>query len=279
MQQYDIATKVLIESCRDEIIERFVGIRVKESTLVQMLPQETVSVKRSDFPVLVTDDKGITRLVILEIQTVWHRRVPLNLLDYRTRYLLNHDVEAISCVILLRPSSSATDCYEDNELRFKYRLVKIYEMDGRETVAEGTLCLLPFVPLMKYGTDVVDNADMRIYESELPRAKKADMLTSMAILSGLVSDSMPEGLISRRKDIMIESAAYDIIKKDGMQQGMQQGLSEGLLAILEVKFGLDGLRIYSKFKDIKDTAKLKSIIEATKLAESPEDVLSVAEME
>ena len=172
MQQYDIATKVLIESCRDEIIHHFVGINVKESALIEKLPHETVSVKRSDFPVLVTDDNGITRLVILEVQTVWNRKVPLNLLDYRTRYLLSHEVEAISCVLLLRPSSSATDFYKDNEVRFKYRLVKIYEMDGRETVTGGPLCLLPFVPLMKHGPEVVDGADMLIYDSELPRAKR-----------------------------------------------------------------------------------------------------------
>jgi hypothetical protein len=34
-----------------------------------------------------------------------------------------------------------------------------------------------------------------------------------------------------------------------------------------------------KFKDIRDVAKLKAIVEAIKLAEAPEEVLSIAEME
>jgi hypothetical protein len=46
------------------------------------------------------------------------------------------------------------------------------------------------------------------------KLKKAGILTSMAILSGLVSAELPARLIARRKDIMIESAAYEIIESD-----------------------------------------------------------------
>lgn len=292
MQQYDIAAKILIDNCRNEILRRFVGIEVRESTLIEKLPQETVSLKRSDYPLLVTDKNGITRLVLLEIQTYWDRKVPLNLLDYRTRYLLEQDTEAISCLLLLRPSSSATDSYQDNEVRFHYRLVKIYEKDGFEIIENGPLCLLPFVPLMKNGEDLIDQADSLIYKSEMSRLAKADMLTSMAILSGLISDKLPIELISRRKDIMIESAAYEIIRQDGFRDGIQQGilqgiqdgirqvlhsLSESVIALLEIKFGLEGVRIYSRFRDIQDIAKLRQIIEAIKLAKSPEELLKFTE--
>ena len=54
--QYDIAAKVLIEKCREEILRRFLGLSVTESTILESAPQETVSVKRSDFPILVTDE-------------------------------------------------------------------------------------------------------------------------------------------------------------------------------------------------------------------------------
>jgi hypothetical protein len=99
---YDIAAKVLLEKCRGEILRRFLGLSVSESTLIEQLPQETVSLKRSDFPILVTDESGSRRLVLIEIQSEWDGRIPLRLLDYRSRYLLKHDVEAISCVLLLR---------------------------------------------------------------------------------------------------------------------------------------------------------------------------------
>ena len=110
MHQYDTASKILMETCRDELIRYFAGMEVEESTIIEELPQETVSVKRSDFP---------------------------------------------------------------------------------------------------------------------------------------ISTDLPVKMINRRKDIMIESAAYDIIKKDGIKEGIQQGLKQGLeegkketlLEFLEVRFG------------------------------------------
>lgn len=47
----------------------------------------------------------------------------------------------------------------------------------------------------------------------------------MAILSGLISADMPVELIARRKDFMIESAAYDIIKNEGFQERIQKGIT------------------------------------------------------
>lgn len=115
MHHYDVAAKVLIQSCRDDIIRYFTGIKVSESTLIEKLPQETVSLKRSDFPV-----------------------------------------------------------------------IRVYEMDGRQLIDQGPVCLLPFVPLMKHGKASLSQADDLIYGSEFSRAQKADMLTSMAILSGFL---------------------------------------------------------------------------------------------
>jgi hypothetical protein len=70
----------------------------------------------------------------------------------------------------------------------------------------------------------------------------ADILTVMAILSGLVSKKLPQLLVSKRRDIMIESAAYDIIKEEGLregrEEGLKQGLQEGILEILEIRFNV-----------------------------------------
>lgn len=227
MQQYDISAKVLMESCRDDIIRYLMDLPVKQSRILKQLPQETPSLKRSDFPIMVTDREGNEQMVIIEIQTEWRRSVPLNLIDYRVRYLLKYNVESTTCVLLLRPSASATDRYEDKEIRFCYRLVKIYEMDARTVVAEGPLCMLPFVPLMRGGGEALDEAEALIYGSEKTRPQKADMLTTMAIMSGLISADMPAKLIARRKDIMIESAAYDLIKNEGYSEGKAAGIEEG----------------------------------------------------
>ena len=91
------------------------------------------------------------------------------------------------------------------------------------------------------------------------------MLTSMAILSGLVSDKMPVELISRRKDIMIESVAYDIIKQDGIKEGIQQGIQQGILTnaqdmvieALQERFVVVGEDIIDKIKALGDREVFK----------------------
>jgi predicted transposase YdaD len=268
---YDIAAKVLMEKCRGEILRRFLGLSVSESTLLQELPQETVSLKRSDFPILVTDDSGCERLVLLEIQSQWDRRIPLRLLDYRSRYLLKHDVEVISCILLLRPSSAAVTSYEDNEVRYSFRLIRIDELDARDILVERLLCLMPFVPLMRHGEEELDRADRALYESALSRQDKADMLTAMTIFSGLVSEKLPHVLLSKRRDIMIESAAYDIIKQEGLQEGLQQGMQrglrqgmiqeaqEGILDILEARFDVVPESIAKEVRGIEELGVLKAL--------------------
>ncbi len=223
-----------------------------------------MSLKRSDFPILVTDEQGKQSLVLLEVQSEWQRDVPLRLLDYRSRYLLQQKTaEAISCVLLLRPSDTARGYYGDNEVTFRFRLVKVYELDAREVVHEGVACLMPFVPLMRHGEELMEEADRLLYESPLPRADKADMLTAMAILSGLVSSRLPPVLLSRRRDIMIESAAYDLIKEEGLQQGLQQGkvleAQEAVLDNLEARFEVVPESITKKLQQIKELHVLKTL--------------------
>ncbi len=186
-----------METCRDEIIRYFAGIDVRESALIEHLPQETVSVKRGDFPVMATDENGEKLLLVFEMQTRWDHDVPLNLMDYRTRYMLKYRVKTVSFIILLTPSGSATGVYRDNEVRFAFNLIRIYIMDGREVV-RGPLCLAPFVPLMKHGADLLDQADDLICRSRKTRTQKADLLTSMAILSGIVSKELLVRLINTR---------------------------------------------------------------------------------
>ena len=264
MQQYDIATKVLMETCRDEILRYLLGLSVRESAILDPLPQETVSVKRGDYPDMITDHVGQKMLAVVEIQGTWNPAVPLHVLDYRTRYIIQYGIDAISCVILLRPSGTAADYYEDREVRFSFRLIKVYEMDAREIVDEGPPCMLPFVPLMKGGDAAMDEAESMIYASPRPRSEKADMLTSMAILSGLVSPDLPAKLIARRKDIMIESAAYDIIKQEVGHQI--------LVKVLGLKFGDDGEELGPRIKAIEDADRLDGLIRVITFAGSVQEV-------
>jgi len=269
MHQYDIASKILMETCRDELIRYFAGIEVEESTIIEELPQETVSVKRSDFPIRVKAKNNQESLMLFELQTDWRKEVPLHLMDYRARYLIKYGLKTVTYVVLLKPSRAATNVYKDNEIRYAYNLIRIYEMSAREILDQGPLCLMPFIPLMKHGPDLLDQADDLIYQSEKTRLEKADMLTSMAILAGIISTDLPVQLINRRKDIMIESAAYDIIKKDGIQEGLEKGKKETILEFLEARFGTVPNELVDGIQKIENSNRLKSLV---RLAASCEDM-------
>jgi hypothetical protein len=264
MHHYDIAIKLLIDRCRDQVLKFFLNIDVAQSSIIEALPQETVSVKRSDVPMLVTDCNGKQWIVILEIQTKWHPHVPLHLLDYRIRNILSKDLPVVSAVLLLKPDARATDRYEDDEVLFQYRLIRLFEMDAKEAIERWPNCLLPFIPLLRNGQELTHQVETILYEEPIPRIHKADMLTSMAILAGLVSDRLPMDILSRRRDIMIESAAYDIIKQDGIRLGLQQGkstaLKEALMEVLTERFPVVPSSIIQVIDGIDNLFVLKSLI-------------------
>jgi hypothetical protein len=212
---------------------------------------------------------------LIEIQSSWERHLPLRLLDYRTRHLLKHDVEVVSCILLLRPSPAVVERYVDKEVNYCYRVVRVYDLDAREIIDQQVLCLLPFVPLMKHGRELTARADELLYLSPLPRADKSDMLTVMTIFSGMVSTELSQLLVSRRRDLMIESAAYDLIRQQvwqqefeeqfqqGLQQGrhkgMVQGARESILDNLEVRFGVVPAAIAESVNAIEQLAALRAL--------------------
>jgi len=243
--EYDITAKVLIERSHREILQHFLGLPVVESTLLEPLPQQTATLRSSDFPLLVTDERGQRSLVVLEVQSEWEWESPFRLLEYRCRHILHERLtDALSCVLLLRPSRVASDLLEDAEVRYRYRLVRVYELDAAPVVQTPIVNLLAFVPVMRVGVELTDTAERLVYESPLPGSEKADMLTGMAFLAGLVSKELTQHLILRRRDLMIQSAAYEIIKEiegregeaRGEVRGEVKGLAEATLETLAIRF-------------------------------------------
>jgi hypothetical protein len=94
---------------------------------------------------------------------------------------------------------------------------------------EAEVELLPFVPAMEGGSEVIWEAEKKIYESDLPLEDRADLLTALAIFAGLRSKELTRKLVERRRDIMIESYAYEIIKQEGIEEGIRQGIEQGEL--------------------------------------------------
>ena len=265
---YDIAAKVILSRCKDAVLTELCNLPIVSSMLIESRPQETTSLRRSDFVLKAGFEDGSEHLILIEFLSFWKPLAPIKVLEYRCRHILEENLPVISVILLLTPSHSAIDCYEDEEVRYCFRLIKVYELDAEDILRGGPECLFAFIPLMRNGTKVLDEAERRIYEGLGSKEEKADLLTGMAILGGLISREIPLRLIQRRRDIMIESAAYEIIKKEGFEEGIQQGIQQGLLEdaremvleALEERFGLLSASIISKVKSIQERAILRNLL-------------------
>ncbi|WP_022854073.1 RpnC/YadD family protein [Thermodesulfatator atlanticus] len=281
---YDIASKVILSHCKEPFLSYFCKLPVEKALLVDPRPQETPFLRRSDFVLKAILADGSEMLVLLEFLSSWKDEIPLRTLECRIRHVLQENLPVKTFVILFVPSSKVKDFYQDEEVHFKFNLVKLYEVSAAEVLEKGPECLLPFLPLFKDGENFIDEAEQKIYQADIPRQSKADLLTGMAILGGLVSQEIPLKLIQRRRDLMIQSAAYEIIKREGyeeglkegiqkgIEQGMQQGIRQGLLEAIELglklKFGPEGIKLYPAIVKIESIDSLRAIKQAIEVAEN-----------
>ncbi|MBF0507784.1 MAG: hypothetical protein HQK57_02530 [Deltaproteobacteria bacterium] len=262
--QYDVSFKFLFEKCAPQIIRQLVGIPVVESDSVEPLPTETVSLRRSDAAFRVTDENGNQEIVLLEIQTNWEEDVPKRLLEYRSRYLVKCKEKITSCVLLLKPTSGAVGHYEDNEISYRFRLIRVYEFDAEKIISSGVTCLLPLVPIMRHGLDLLPGADQLVYESPLPLQDKVDLLSAMTAFTGLVSKELAQELFSRRRDLIMESYAYELFKKEGFDEGKKEGTTitaqEDIIKIIQVRLGLISGSMETTIHSLDEPEKLSQLL-------------------
>ncbi len=183
---YDIALKVIFSRCLTAVLGAWCGLDAERVEVVDERPQETTSLRRADIVARLGFRDGDEVLVVIELASSWQRDLPLRLLEYRTRHKISEGMEVISLLFLLRPSEQAVSRYIDGEVDYRFRLIKLYEMDAEEILKAENECLLAFVPVMKGGEKVWEEAERRIYESDIEKSGKADLLAGMAILGGLI---------------------------------------------------------------------------------------------
>ena len=255
------------------VLEVFSGLKVTDLKFIEELPQESVSLKRSDYILQVTDTNGERFNVIWEFLSIWREDAVLNLMDYAIRCKLKYGLKIFPVVILLKQSDKARNYYKDENFRFRFHLTRIYKFKASHFLQSSDVHLLPFIPLME-GADeeTVFAAEKKIYNSTLSTPEKADLLTAMAIFAGLKDKDLALNLTRRRRDIMKESYAYEIIKKEGFEEGFGEGFGEGIqkgeltrarkavIEVLEVNLAFVPLDVVRKLNMINDIHILETLI-------------------
>ena len=267
--KYDIVLKTLLSKCRDVFLEYFLNLDLEDVEILE-IHQETTTIRRADFPLKVTSKGFGTFIVLLELQTKWDKDVPLRLLEYDVRYRIQTGMKVLPVVMVLSRSSGVVDFYESESISYRFQVIRLWEMDAKKVLESEYVCLAPLTVLMKGGKELYERADKLIVDSSFDNETKGTLLTAMTLLSGLVDDELPRILLERRKDIMKESIAYDLIKKEGLKEGLEQGLQQGLLEgeremVLEAiaeRFKVVPKDIEDSIRSIESRTQLKELLRA-----------------
>ena len=224
--QYDIAAKRLVEIAKEELLLHFLKISAKSAEIIE-IPQETVSVKRTDFALLVKDKSRKKFIVLLEFQTEWRQDKVLDFQENYIRFKRKYKMDILPVMLLFRKNTKADGHYKDHNSTFKFRIIKLWQLQASEFLHKGKH-LLPLIPLMKSTRKDILMAEDLIYKGNLPESEKLDVLTIFNIFIGLKDKNLALEFLKRRKDIMIQSPIYDIILKEGIEQGIEQGIEKGI---------------------------------------------------
>ncbi len=279
--KYDVASKRLVEISGKSILKELVKIDIGEFELIQELPQQTVSLRSSDFPLMVKDRNGDMMIVLLEFQTRWEEELPLRVGEYLIRFKRKYRLPVIPVVLLFKGHSEATARYESEFLSVKYHLIRVWEIDSKELLELDNLFLMPLVAVAKSGREDILEAERRIYEGELERGVKADLLAILTIFAGFKDKKLVEELLRRRRDIMIESVAYEIIKEEGIREGFEKGelraSKEMVVVALGERFDVISVRLVEKISEVENVAVLKGILRQAMRCESLEEFERILE--
>ena len=146
----------------------------------------------------------------------------------------------------------------------QYRVIRLSELDGQAIIDGGYTGLLPFAPLMqppggRPGKQWLQQCVQRAETLPMAAATKANFLTDLAIMSGLVYDYQTIQRIIP-EDIMYESSVIQHFAEQGIEQGREQGGREFLLDVLALRFQPEDVqRLASRIEAIGDVQRLKQL--------------------
>ncbi len=305
--KYDITSKLIAGNGKQAIFRFFEKRQAVSLELIESLPQELPDIKKGDFLLKVTGVDGNEEIHIWEFKTRWNPRDVENLMVYTLRARQTYHLPVKPVMFLFLPSESASGHYNDRQFQFEFEMIKMWEEDAQVVLNTDDYYLYPFIPLMKADENIILEAEKKLYNSDLQRKEKSDLVTAMVIFAGLKDQGMSQQLIRRRRDIVIESYAYDILremamedakkeameeavkvvgeeyKKKGLEEGLfegrkegrKEGLQEAIQIILEVKFGDQGLALIPRVRSIDSLEKLEELLSVLRTADSIPQVEAV----
>ena len=239
MQQFDKVFKHIVGEHPREVVTLALGTR--EVKIGARVATEHLSVQThfSDmvFPVSFPNEDAI---VHIEAQTddSTHKPMHRRMLAYSSALALEHEKNVYSTVIYFRPPAGRNDpgFYKyGNEQRggvsFHYKVIRMYELEGKDHLDPEAIGFLPFAALMKHPEDMTPKAWVdKCIDTTL--AAKVDNKTRSTLLFALSlygSLAHPKELFKNplTEAIMQESPFYHDVLQQGEARGEARGINIG----------------------------------------------------
>ena len=297
--QYDTVSKVRIHQNPEDWLRFSSGIPDAEVIEVLATEQPTVKSNRAD-SFIRANVEGKEVIVHLEMQTHDSSDVPMpyRMAGYMGRAIESFQLPIYSHVIYLHPRAGLTDPGEyiqemsGYEIRIRYKVIRLCELEGLPFLEAGVKGLIPFAPLMKPPAGVSGEEWLRRcveVADSIPQDKisKVDYLADLAILSGLIFDystirkTIMEGTMHESSVIQhFLQRGLEQGKVEGLQQGLEQGLEQGrinekrtdVLKIVRHRFAEKSDTVLNEITAINDLVHLDDLFDQVLTAETFEDI-------
>ena len=274
MQDYDITLKFLADKFPEHFVNLiFDGFEGEVRPLDKELPANK---RESDYLVKVKDKcagcEDSKFILHIEFQSSHDADMPRRMMSYYARIVDKYRLSVYPVVVYMNQGNSGLDItdtyvnsmYDEVIMRFKYRVLKVWEMDPKKIIDKHLYGLFPIIPLTKHETtddkeclttcfDLVRNADI---EDDV---LKADISVCTGILAGL---KYPKELVKSlmKVEIMQESVIYQDILSEGMKKGKKEGMEDSIISVLSTRFGNVSANLADMIHHIKNRSRLNKLL-------------------
>jgi len=279
-QEYDLVLKALAERYPAHIVELVRGIPAQD---VRYVEKEAVATKRESDILFQVKEDGYEYLMAVEMQTRPDREIPRRLLEYTAMQHREYGRPVYPVVINLAGRQREDgvygfDCLDLTVVAFRYRLINLADLPGRDFLRRCPVGLIPLVPLMQHEElpeEVLERCSRRV--GEAPVAWQSDLYLGLALLSSL---RFTKELILKIIEVskMEASPLFDGIREKWIDQGLHQGAREerikAILEALEENIGHYPGNLQNRLSLIQDMGTLKTLHRRAVKARSLEEFMT-----
>ena len=293
MAEFDTVAKHLIQTHPADFA-RF-ALQRDDIQDVEVLDTEQPNVRRPD-SLLQVRVGGDEVLVHHEFQTSDSTDPPMprRMVGYIGRLIERYGLPVFAHVLYLRPNAGRRDPgyyrqeHPDYPIVIRYKVIRLSQLPGQAVLDSGSVGLLPFAPLMQPPAGQAEEVWLeqcvaRAWDMPLESSVKADVLTGLTLLSGLVYNPQTVTAITYKEylmDLMRESPFAQYLTQQAREEGIEQGerkhAIESLLEVVELRFGADAAEsLAAPIRAIDDVPRLNQLHRTAIQASSFEEFKTV----